>query len=151
VSNQVERLRRERKKRPFAGIDDLHQRLPELRKDEMRKLAAVGALNFIQNPKSMSNVQCPMSKVQRLRSTTQPSNKRRGTLTWDVGPERYKSPDACGKLNESRGLPDRCMKDFRSWMGIPSGSHDFAGTNGCRLSRHGLTIGRHPVPVIARS
>ena len=33
----------------FAGIDDLRNRVPELRKDELRKLAAVGALNFIQD------------------------------------------------------------------------------------------------------
>ncbi|HYK19769.1 MAG TPA: error-prone DNA polymerase, partial [Pyrinomonadaceae bacterium] len=39
---------RERAVRDFAGIDDLRNRVPELRKDEMRKLAAVGALNFIQ-------------------------------------------------------------------------------------------------------
>ena len=32
----------------FMGIDDLHNRVPELRKDELRKLAAVGSLNFIQ-------------------------------------------------------------------------------------------------------
>jgi error-prone DNA polymerase len=33
----------------FAGIDDLRNRVPELRKDELRKLASVGALNFIQD------------------------------------------------------------------------------------------------------
>src|SRR6185436_19525548 len=38
---------RERDKRPFADIDDLHNRVPELRRDELRKLAEVGALNFI--------------------------------------------------------------------------------------------------------
>ncbi len=38
---------RERARRPFAGIDDLARRVPELRKDEMRKLAEVGALNFL--------------------------------------------------------------------------------------------------------
>ncbi|HEY0725282.1 MAG TPA: OB-fold nucleic acid binding domain-containing protein, partial [Pyrinomonadaceae bacterium] len=32
----------------FIGIDDLHNRVPELRKDELRKLAAAGSLNFIQ-------------------------------------------------------------------------------------------------------
>jgi error-prone DNA polymerase len=37
----------ERQQRPFTSLDDLHQRVPELRKDELRKLAAVGALNFI--------------------------------------------------------------------------------------------------------
>jgi error-prone DNA polymerase len=39
---------RERAKSPFIGIDDLRNRVPELRKNELRKLAAVGALNFIQ-------------------------------------------------------------------------------------------------------
>ncbi len=45
---------RARARSPFVSIDDLRNRVPELRKDEMRKLAAVGALNFIQNqsPKS---------------------------------------------------------------------------------------------------
>ena len=39
---------RERTIKPFAGIDDLRNRVAELRKDELRKLAATGALNFIQ-------------------------------------------------------------------------------------------------------
>jgi error-prone DNA polymerase len=39
---------RERVQRPFTSIDDLHRRVPELRKDELRKLAATGALNFIE-------------------------------------------------------------------------------------------------------
>jgi len=38
---------RARSERPFSSFDDLHRRVPELRKDELRKLAAVGALNFI--------------------------------------------------------------------------------------------------------
>jgi error-prone DNA polymerase len=42
---------RERVKRSFTSIDDLHRRVPELRKDELRKLAAVGALNFIDGEK----------------------------------------------------------------------------------------------------
>src|SRR6185369_12217201 len=42
----------ERAKRPFTDIDDLHNRVPELRKDEMRKLAGVGALNFIRDQRS---------------------------------------------------------------------------------------------------
>jgi error-prone DNA polymerase len=39
---------RERIRQPFTSIDDIHHRVPELRKDELRKLAAVGGLNFIQ-------------------------------------------------------------------------------------------------------
>src|SRR6266436_2981576 len=45
---------RARNEAPFISIDDLQHRVPELRKDELRKLAAVGALNFIQaSPKSV--------------------------------------------------------------------------------------------------
>ncbi|HXI74783.1 MAG TPA: OB-fold nucleic acid binding domain-containing protein, partial [Pyrinomonadaceae bacterium] len=38
---------RARSEKLFSSLDDLHHRVPELRKDELRKLAAVGALNFI--------------------------------------------------------------------------------------------------------
>jgi error-prone DNA polymerase len=37
------------RERPFTSVDDLARRVPELRKDEMRKLAAAGALNPLQN------------------------------------------------------------------------------------------------------
>src|SRR5207248_8267104 len=40
---------RARSEKLFSSLDDLHHRVPELRKDELRKLAAVGALNFIGN------------------------------------------------------------------------------------------------------
>src|SRR5436853_146174 len=36
-----------RAERPFTSMDDLHYRVPELRKDELRKIAAVGALNLL--------------------------------------------------------------------------------------------------------
>src|SRR5207302_3686122 len=39
---------RARNERLFTSLDDLHHRMPELRKDELRKLAAVGALNHIE-------------------------------------------------------------------------------------------------------
>ena len=44
-----EAIVRERAAGEFVGIDDLRNRVPALRKDELRKLAAVGALNFIQS------------------------------------------------------------------------------------------------------
>ncbi len=37
-----------RLKAPFSSIQDLVDRVPELRKDELRKLSEIGALNFIQ-------------------------------------------------------------------------------------------------------
>ena len=36
------------RRRPFASIEDLVRRVPELRKDELTKLAAVGALNALE-------------------------------------------------------------------------------------------------------
>ncbi|MGI8838341.1 MAG: DNA polymerase III subunit alpha [Pyrinomonadaceae bacterium] len=47
---------RARNEAPFVSIDDLQHRVPELRKDELRKLAAVGALNFIEG--QVSGVRC---------------------------------------------------------------------------------------------
>lgn len=40
---------RAREERPFGSIQDLVERVPELRKDELRRLSEIGALNFIQN------------------------------------------------------------------------------------------------------
>ncbi|HKG97931.1 MAG TPA: error-prone DNA polymerase, partial [Pyrinomonadaceae bacterium] len=68
-----EAIVRERAVRDFAGIDDLRNRVPELRKDEMRKLAAIGALNFIQaasEPKSgaknKTNRRAALWQVERV-------------------------------------------------------------------------------------
>ena len=57
-------IERERNRRPFTSLDDLHQRVPELRKDELRKLAAVGALNFIQAMVDKVKV-CPTPVAKR--------------------------------------------------------------------------------------
>ena len=57
---------RERNVRDFAGIDDLRNRVPELRKDELRKLAAVGALNFIQTTGPKTNRRAALWQVERV-------------------------------------------------------------------------------------
>ena len=41
--------------RPFASIEDLKQRIPQIQKDELRALASVGALNFISLPGACSS------------------------------------------------------------------------------------------------
>jgi error-prone DNA polymerase len=43
----------ERTRRPFHSIQDLTRRVPVLRKDEIRKLSQIGALNFIQQESGM--------------------------------------------------------------------------------------------------
>src|SRR6185369_5048041 len=57
-------IARARSENPFSSLDDLHLRVPELRRDELRKLAAVGALNFIQGTSPNSKFQIPKSKAE---------------------------------------------------------------------------------------
>jgi error-prone DNA polymerase len=58
---------RERAAGPFTGINDLRRRVPELRKDELRKLAAVGALNFMHS--SSINRRDALWQVERVART----------------------------------------------------------------------------------
>ena len=76
----------ERPKRPFLSIDDLKHRVPELRRDELRKLAAVGALNFIQAYKS------PKSKAQSPKSGLPSSVTNRETLDHKSPKSKVQSP-----------------------------------------------------------
>ena len=109
-----------RQLKPFDGIDDLHNRVPELRKDELRKMAAVGALNFIQTPLD--------SEADKVKSG---KTNRRDAL-WQVERVARSAGELYENLFESDGntpltpmtLPERMDADFR-------------GT--------GLTIGKHPV------
>ncbi len=137
-----------RSESPFNSIDDLHHRVPELRKDELRKLAAVGALNFIQTKKSKvqrkSKVQTsPRSKVKSKKQqrtldkhdighgASDKGTNRRDAL-WQVERVARAAGELYEELEEKDGnsplvamtRPERMDADFR-------------GT--------GLTIGRHPV------
>ena len=136
---------------PFTSIDDLRQRVPELRKDEMRKLASVGALNYIQERSPKSKVQSPKSKEQYLTRDVPPMYQapadretldfghwtldkavnRRDAL-WQV--ERVVRP--AGELYEE--LHEQDGNSPLSPMTRPERMDaDFRGT--------GLTIGHHPV------
>src|SRR6185369_9815427 len=66
----------ERAKQLFTDIDDLHNRVPELRKDEMRKLAGVGALNFIGDQRSEVRSQRSEVRSQRSEVRSQKSEVR---------------------------------------------------------------------------
>ncbi|HEY5402807.1 MAG TPA: error-prone DNA polymerase [Pyrinomonadaceae bacterium] len=113
-----EAIVRERTLRAFSGIDDLRNRVPELNKNELRKLAAVGSLNFIQDTK------------QNKKSDSVKVNRR--DALWQV--ERVVR--SAGELYE-----DLLEQDGNSPlipMTIPERLNaDFQGT--------GLTIGKHPV------
>jgi error-prone DNA polymerase len=119
---------RERAKFPFAGISDLSERVPELRKHELRKLAAVGALNFIESsePADAGN-----SKV--IENQTRALVHRRDAL-WQV----ERAARAAGALYESLHEPDGNSPLVA--MTLPERVNaDLHGT--------GLTIGRHPVAI----
>ena len=119
----------ERARAPFTSIHDLTRRVPQLRKDELRSLAEVGALNGIGK---IAN--CPLgagSKIDNRRLPIGNSFHRRDAL-WQVeravrgsGPllENLPEPDAPSPL-QPMNHEERLVADFR-------------GT--------GLTVGPHPV------
>ncbi|MDQ2976416.1 MAG: error-prone DNA polymerase [Acidobacteriota bacterium] len=135
---------RAREESPFLSIDDLHNRVPELRKDELRKLAAIGALNFIQNISPKSKIQRPKSKTKvdgqtldfghwtlDFPATLDKGTNRRDAL-WQV--ERVARPagELYTELHEQDGNSPLTPMTRAERMDA-----DFRGT--------GLTIGRHPV------
>jgi len=103
-------IERERAVSSFTGIDDLRNRVPELRKDELRKLAAVGALNFVQKPSV--NRRDALWQVERVVRTP-------GKLY-----EQLLENDGHSPL-ESMTLTERVDADFRG-TGLTIGKHPVA-------------------------
>jgi error-prone DNA polymerase len=98
-----------RSTRPFTGIDDLSHRVPELRKDELRKLAAVGALNFIQGAVNRRDALWQVERVTRAA----------GELYEELAEKDGESP----LLPMTR--PERMDADFRG-TGMTIGRHPVA-------------------------
>jgi error-prone DNA polymerase len=101
---------RERSVSPFAGIDDLRNRVSELRKDELRKLAAAGALNFMQTPSA--HRRDALWQVERAARTP-------GELY-----EQLLEQDGNSPL-ESMTITERVDADFRG-TGLTIGKHPVA-------------------------
>jgi error-prone DNA polymerase len=121
-------IMRERTRKPFASIDDLSQRVPELRKEELRKLAAVGALNFIQSDRSTT----PAPKYPSTDITSGLKQTNRRDALWQV--ERVSRPAGplyCLLQEEDANSPLLPMTVAERM------DADFRGT--------GMTIGKHPV------
>ena len=103
-------IERERSTRPFAGIDDLRNRVAELRKDELRKLAATGALNFMQT--RSAHRRDALWQVERVA-------RRPGELY-----EQLLEQDGNSPL-ESMTIIERVEADFRG-TGLTIGKHPVA-------------------------
>jgi error-prone DNA polymerase len=123
-----------RLERPFSSIDDLHHRVPELRKDELRKLAAVGALNFLGARASRPHERVSANDVERAthaggRDARAPT--RRDAL-WQVervsrsaGPLYETLEDVAGSPLQPMTLNERLNADLRG-TGITIGKHPMA-------------------------
>jgi error-prone DNA polymerase len=105
-----EAIVRERATRAFAGIDDLCHRVPELRKDELRKLAAIGALNFIQD--ASVNRRDALWQVERV-------TRAAGKLYEELAEKDGDSPLL------PMTVPERLDADFRG-TGLTIGKHPVA-------------------------
>jgi error-prone DNA polymerase len=130
-------LVRARTQHPFTSVDDLHQRVPELRKDELRKLAAVGALNFIE-------VSSPKSKVQSLKPA-------RAKQTWDIRhwTRGEKHPanrrDALWQVERVAREAGPLYESLTEEAGSPLAPMTLNERLNADLRGTGITIGRHPM------
>jgi error-prone DNA polymerase len=126
---------RARAEKPFSRFDDLRRRVPELRKDELRKLAAVGALNSIDNSKSKVESPKPnwraTASVADLASEDACAPVHRRDALWQV--ERV-SRDP-GPLYET--LEETATSPLHPMTLNERLNADLRGT--------GITIGRHPM------
>jgi len=141
---------REREARPFASVAELARRVPELRRDELRKLAEAGALNYLgggseasernshsgtesQRKEETSLSLCLCDSVANpSKARKAPQLRHRRDALWDTeraarpaGPllEQIPDPHAASPLAAMSG-EERLNADFR---------------------RTGLTLGRHPM------
>jgi error-prone DNA polymerase len=136
-------IERERTQRPFTSLDDLHQRVPELRKDELRKLAAVGALNFIGTRTS-----CP--PAGEARSTKLVDIERPFALRAQA--DRMSALRASGNRRDALWQVERVARDVGPlYEKLEEDSHSplVPMTLNERLNADlrgtGITIGRHPM------
>jgi error-prone DNA polymerase len=131
---------RERAKQPFTDIDDLSGRVPELRKDEMRKLAEVGALNFIGGRRSDGRRSPVAGQFLHRRSALWQVER----ASRAVGPLlKEQKEEVIGDREQGTGssptlAPVTChLSPLRPMTIAERVNADFRGT--------GVTIGKHPM------
>ena len=113
----------ERARRPFQSIQDLTRRVPVLRKDELRKLSQIGALNFIQQESRMHRRDALWESERAMRK---------------VGP-LFESMEQIDELSPLAPMTDdeRLKADVRG-TGVTIGKHPIAYHRE-RLNRLGVT------------
>jgi error-prone DNA polymerase len=138
---------RARTARPFTSIDDLHLRVPELRKDELRKLAAVGALNFIHSPQS--KVQSPKSEFRGQRSEVRSQKSEECMQTLDIGhwtlDKEVHRRDALWQVERVSREPGPLYEKLEETGASPLQAMTLNERLNADLRGTGITIGRHPM------
>ncbi len=126
-------LVRERERRPFASIDDLARRVPELRKNELVALAEVGALNAVSSFEFPVSSKSEPALPANLKLETRNLKLHRRDALWQVeraarhpGPllEEIAEPDAASPL-AAMSDEERLVADFRG-TGLTLGAHPMA-------------------------
>jgi error-prone DNA polymerase len=138
-------IARARSEKPFSSLDDLHLRAPELRRDELRKLAAVGALNFIQAtiPNSKSQIPNSEAELSPLLSLSQPKQALDvGRWTLDKQPNRR---DALWQVERVAKDPGPLYKKLEEGAESPLNPMTLSERLNADLRGTGITIGRHPM------
>jgi error-prone DNA polymerase len=136
-------IERARAQRPFTSLDDLHRRVPELRKDGLRKLAAVGALNFIE---AGARASCPPACEARSLNLANGEGSFRASRS---GGQDARAPgnrrDALWQVErvarDAGPLYKRLEEDDDSPL-VPMTLNERLNAD---LRGTGITIGRHPM------
>jgi error-prone DNA polymerase len=131
-------IARERNRAPFASINDLVRRVPELRKNELNTLAEIGALNAIKNSPTKTLIPKNFAEDVSIENSSVPPRLRgemifhRRDALWSAAAAANHS----GPLLENISTPDdqsplEMMTDEERLVA------DFRGT--------GMTVGPHPM------
>jgi len=155
--------------KPFSSLDDLHHRVPELRKDELRKLAAVGALNFIEQGVGRSvwrveNEEGNLSAFASLRETSmieagveiEEGLSRKGAKTQrnakslphpipHIQQPHSHRRDALWQVERVSRDPGPLYEKLEEMNGSPLAPMTLNERLNADLRGTGITIGRHPM------
>jgi error-prone DNA polymerase len=136
-------IERERNRRSFTSLDDLHQRVPELRKDELRKLAAVGALNFIGKCSRSADI---LSASVRSTLNKNRDPVRAGALSAGRMPALPANRrDALWQVERVSRDPGPLFEKLEEDGGSPLAPMTLNERLNADLRGTGITIGRHPM------
>jgi error-prone DNA polymerase len=120
---------RERAIRPLLSIDDLKLRVPEIQKAELRTLAEIGALNFMQG-KNGFHRRDALWQVARV-------VRRAGPLLETVQQTDHLTREVAGLEDEYNILPDSTTSPLARMTAEERLSADYNGTR--------MTVGPHPM------